>query len=529
MWINELFLSNIQSYKNERITFSKGINLIIGKNNSGKSAIVRSLLNFQNGPSYKTISLLRKYETNGHVIAVFRQAKDVSFRGNSKATVDDIGVYYSAQNGGTWTFSPPSKIKDGNILKRYFDNLVNEKKYGEFERFDEENPVFIPLLARRKPSYFNGQLDKPSIKKMDLDFRGLPSKLHQILSGTLKIRFESYCNALLGFTPVMIAPLQNGTLDAGHGFGPGKDDQIPLNQMGDGVLQIAGLLINLLSGKGKIFLIEELENDLHPEVLKELLEIIVEYSKHHQFIITTHSNIVLKTLSSIVDSKIIEVKSELIKDQDTDIELFSSKTAIVSNTSEERLRVLQDLGYELFDNDLWAGFLILEEPSAEKVIRDFLIPEFCPKIKDKIKTISAKGADDVPARFIQLHRLFTYIHTTPVYKNKAWVIVDGDDAGKNAIERLKHEAGFARSWPPEHFMIFEEPAFENYYPAKYQSEINHINRINDGQKKGTLKVELAKKIVDDYYANRKELAALFELTASEVIKKLVSIQKLVLK
>jgi hypothetical protein len=45
----------------------------------------------------------------------------------------------------------------------------------------------------------------------------------------------------------------------------------------------------------------------------------------------------------------------------------------VPATREARIGVLRRLGYELSDFDLWDGWLILEESSAEVIIR-YLIP-----------------------------------------------------------------------------------------------------------------------------------------------------------
>jgi predicted ATP-dependent endonuclease of OLD family len=60
---------------------------------------------------------------------------------------------------------------------------------------------------------------------------------------------------------------------------------------------------------GNLFLVEELENDIHPEGLKAILDVIVEKSSSSQFIVSTHSNIVTKYLGSAPGAKVSKASS----------------------------------------------------------------------------------------------------------------------------------------------------------------------------------------------------------------------------
>ena len=55
MYISKLIVKNYKSIKNEKFIFNKGINVLVGKNNSGKSNIV-SALNEILGDKYNTTS-----------------------------------------------------------------------------------------------------------------------------------------------------------------------------------------------------------------------------------------------------------------------------------------------------------------------------------------------------------------------------------------------------------------------------------------------------------------------------------------
>ena len=65
----------------------------------------------------------------------------------------------------------------------------------------------------------------------------------------------------------------------------------------------------------------------------------------------------------------------------------------VDATPAARIEVLRRLGYELSDFELWDGWLILEESSAEVIVR-YLIPWFVPRLA-RIRTVAAGGTSKV--------------------------------------------------------------------------------------------------------------------------------------
>ena len=128
-----------------------------------------------------------------------------------------------------------------------------------------------------------------------------------------------------------------------------------IKNMGEGVINIIGLLIYLYSDDSKLYLIEELENDIHPEALKQLLDLIIEKSATNQFIISTHSHIVLTHLGGQKDSTIHHVEWS-----NKDNIQNSTVTQIDNNDSEAKMNILNSLGYSVMDYELYKGYLILE-------------------------------------------------------------------------------------------------------------------------------------------------------------------------
>jgi AAA domain, putative AbiEii toxin, Type IV TA system len=288
--------------------------------------------------------------------------------------------------------------------------------------------------------------------------------------------------------------------------------------MGEGTVNVLTLLAHLSSATGKLFLIEEIENDLHPGALKALLEIIIERSGSNQFIISTHNNIVVKYLGTVPNTKLFSIAME--QDSATKIPISSCKP--ISDKPEDRIQLLENLGYEPFDFYLWKGYLILEESSAETIIRDFLIPFMCPKLHGKLQTIAASGVTDVKVRFSDLLRLFVFIHTSPQYYKRAWVAVDSGNDGEKTISGLKSKF---KNWPKTHFRCFKEREFENYYPEAFKEKAEPILAMPKGVERQLKKGQLAKELLDWALANQTKAKKEFKVSAKEILKFLAEIQK----
>jgi hypothetical protein len=288
------------------------------------------------------------------------------------------------------------------------------------------------------------------------------------------------------------------------------DSIIPIAAMGEGTINLLSFLVHLVSSSGKLFVIEEIENDLHPKALKSLLEFCVTQSQTNQFIISTHSNVVLRCLGTGTTAKIFAVEMEL----ETSSKLPTSKCRPLSDRPEERVKLLEDLGYEPFDFFLWKGYLILEESTAEKLIREFFIPFLVRGLHGKLATISAGGISEVEPRFIDFMRVFVFIHTAPQYKERGWVAVDGDSEGKQVIERLRKAF---KMWPEHHFRQFSKHHFEEYYPAAFRTRVAEVLAMPHGQGKQTAKGKLVEDVVAWAVEDLERAQNEFNLCAKEVL------------
>ncbi|MBD2055425.1 ATP-binding protein [Oculatella sp. FACHB-28] len=255
--------------------------------------------------------------------------------------------------------------------------------------------------------------------------------------------------------------------------------------MGDGVPNIVYLLTSLATSKNKLFLVEEPENDLHPKALKALLDLIIISSSFNQFVISTHSNIVVSYLCNTPESQLLRITSVPGK---LPTESIVEK---VASTLEARISVLQELGYSFSDFALWDGWLILEESSAERIIRDYLVPWFVPRLA-RVRTLAAGGIDKVEPILEDFQRLILFTHLQPIYKNRTWVRVDNDEPGKDIVSKLRTKYV---DWSEDRFQTNDADQFEYYYPTVFAEKVKTVLSIQDRQEKRRAKGELLKEVM----------------------------------
>jgi len=509
MKIHSLRVRNIKTFPDsDSIFFSKGINVITGQNNSGKSTLLQSIYilqpskdNFANiffGANSRHQSQTSEIDIEFSMVSnesfIGTRFQNINFTGNS-ASFHAIGT---SKGFGSANFWPtPTQRQDCSIPV--------------FQTVEPHNLIY-PFLSRRKPAAFSEQINKTNARTIREDLSCLYSRLDQLINPDSKPfrEFRELCKEFFGFNITCILEGQGKK----GGLLISDDTLIPVDQMGEGTTSLLGFIASLCSAKNKIFLIEEPENDIHPKALKVLLNLIASKSADNQFFISTHSNIAVKQLCGHTDSKLFHVSMKLENQ-------IPTSTVYEVTDAGARLNVLNELGYELHDLDLWAGYLILEESTAERIIRDFLIPNFTPKLCARLKTVSAGGTNRVELVFDDFLRLFVFIHLEPTYQGKAWVAIDGDAEGESVIQRLAKKFP---SWPTSSFRVFSKPSFEGYYPVRFSEEASNVINLPNGPDRNREKGDLAIKVLDWAVSNRADAKKEFSESAAEIIQFLKEIE-----
>ena len=501
MQIISLKLQNFRSFENMQPIKLNKINILTGANNSGKSSIIKAIHALQVNND-DLISDIRLGATKSQIDIEFNSLGEFpawglteQIIGHCKISVDksNLKIDVSKKNDSSFTVT--------QITNKEPENLI------------------IPFLSKRKTTTYNNGIGKDVANEINQDMSNLIARQYKLesfgIEGTDPQTYECYkrfTTKILGFTPTHI-PYNGGQIS---GIVMPNFNSLNINQMGDGVANIVFFLTYILTAKNKIFIIEELENDLHPTVLKDLLELIILSSNFNQFIISTHSNIVVRYLASEPNSKLFNVTVNNTNDYPTSV------INEVEESIDARLAVLNDLGYSFSDFHLWDGWLFLEESSAESIIRDYLIPFFAQKLS-RIKTLAAKGTSKVGPIFEDFNRLVLYTNLEEAYKNKTWVFLDGDDSGKEVISKLKTTY---KTWDSSRFQTFNEAQFEYYYPEKFSEQVKKTFEITDQKAKQEAKKILSGEVRAWLNEDLIRGKAALKVSAKEIIEVLRRIEKI---
>lgn len=502
MYIDNIILENIKSFKGRnQLNFCKGINTIVGVNNSGKSTIIKSLLMLQYGLQFLGPKVLTVGEQTGSIRIGITDPDQNIYPKLYNSDLDN-GIYFS------WNNNTPS---DAFSLKTM--DFINAGNVKQIKGVEPHNFIYPHLSTRDKPRY-DKAVTLQSSNQVNLELHNIYPKIDRIINSRNASLFHDECKNIL--------EIDIGTMLINEGRNAGLviDDEsmIPIEDMGDGLPKLIGFILDMCIAENKLFIIEEPENDIHPGALKALIDLIIRKSTNNQFIITTHSNIVTKYLGSHDESKLFR----LSHDNNTTPPISVAQEI---GTSDLILRkeILYELGYEMLDFDLWEGFILFEESSAERIVRDILIPNFSVKLGNKLCTIASNGIDDVKKRFNNLHQTMVYLHRTPIYQKNTWVMVDKHPKSKTYRNDL---FGKFPSWDKDQFTILTETNFEKYYPKSFQGEVDKVLKIKDPEEKRLRKKILLDNVVD--WANKtpkEEVKKQFLKSAKEVIDILEKIDK----
>lgn len=479
------------------LSFGSKFNIFVGQNNAGKSTILRGLLSFQGFPMDQSD---------------FRKSVDNSWTSISLGDVLSSDIF----SGKTAETGSKRLIIHMRGSEPNYNDLPTHSMNINQQWFHQTRPqhVLVPFLAKRKASGFSETINASAHSLMS----GLLNNLYagiDVLATAGHPEHDAYLAAtreILGLT-VTTKPSINGKV---AGFYLDAENFVTLDRMGDGVTETIALITELCLARNKVFVLEEPETNLHPRGLKALLKMVRASAEYNQFFIATHSNVVVRELGGEDDSIVYRVF------RDGDTPQSPSCVEQVERTPEAHMRLLRELGYEFTDFELHEGWLFLEESSAERIIRDILIPYFVPKLRGRLRTFAAGGVNNLEPSVAEFRRLITFVHLQPAYEGRLWVRADGDDAGLKVVESMR------QTFPDFDETVltsFAQSQFEYYYPEQFRVVADQTLAIPEKQQRRRAKIALLEEVLIWTKENKEEAKLAWEISAAEPINLLKLIAK----
>ena len=383
MVIDKLTIKNYKCFDEigASIETLKPINVIIGKNNSGKSSIIEIFkfltINdksfFKNKRNGKSPELEFEHIVNEQLI---RQTFPANTSGGDiRANHQEYGLTltnsilnYKIEENGQNKFIKIDKII-ANEARQYFENyaskIASPLKGKLFSHLSAERDIQQELPTSNNKLSTNG-IGATNLLQLIINRDNYDSNLvEKILLNEL----NKILNPDIDFSRILVQQNENENWEIY--FESDNDGRIPLSKMGSGIKTVILVLILLYvmpSIEGKrpneyVFALEELENNLHPSLQRRLYYYIYEFAKTNKctFFLTTHSNIVIDLYNSLEETQILHISR------------LDNKTIIKSTLKEQELKtILDDLDVRASDILQSNGIIWVEGPSDRTYINNWI-------------------------------------------------------------------------------------------------------------------------------------------------------------
>lgn len=487
-----LEFKGVAGYSHQFVSFENAINLITGRNNVGKSALLRSStvldhLPINSEPNRPRGPLIRGYADSGignfqfSIIYLLDSDQDPVLDENKDRWIPlcnskTVQLRYNFSVHG----SGGAVLLDGvnvNVSQRELPIIRMSNDNRAFERLWYNTNAWQP--ANSSSTYINGTVLSGGRIASTLPSNDLFAPLteltkirlveaHRVFRDRLELKTVSdlegeagelglYLQWLQGDDPRKFNQIQSFVTQLFPEFEflnvesvdnrvtirltkKGANAKIPLSHCGTGVEQILALATFVIaSPQGTIMLIDEPHSFLHPTAERLLLEFL-RRNQHHKYVITTHSAIFINAVPA---SQITH--------------LTGNGYGIAERKQHSATQLLFDLGYQNSDL-LFSDRVIFIEGESDQEILPILLQKAGVSPTEIAKTgfCRMKGSGDIHTITRQSEELLAALHKEGV---KRLYLFDGDQKpSANYIKKIKTP----QTGEPLPIAFLELPEIENY-------------------------------------------------------------------
>ena len=338
--INSLKIHNYRNLVDLKINSLSQINLITGKNNTGKSTLLEAITLLVSKGDIKILSQI-----------LLERGEHFRFNDAYKTTESAVKSLSSLFSDRIITFNSNDFIEISSSNNKKDDNDNIKLSLVKYINEDDRDSIV------RKKVILNFDDDDPNIKigfKIEVNNQ---TQIYPLLDGLdryvnpLRFKNNDYTEVIKYvktkninkdsnsklWDSIDLTPKEKYVIDALKIIEPktegitfkqvSREDRtpfiklsddnliIPLESMGDGINRILTIILSLVNSENGVFLIDEIENGLHYSVQEKLWEIIFNLSDklNIQVFATTHSEDTIKSFENIINNSSNKIEGKLIR------------------------------------------------------------------------------------------------------------------------------------------------------------------------------------------------------------------------
>ena len=296
-------------------------------------------------------------------------------------------------------------------------------------------------------------------------------------------------------------------------------NQYPLSKLGSGLKTILLVLLNLIAisndhkDKTIVFAFEELENNLHPALEKRLYSYIFNYAKKHDYIVflTTHSPIAIDLFS----------REESVRFYKTEKNINGYQIVPISSF-DESIEAIDELGIKASDLLQANGIIWVEGPSDRIYIKNWLNMQYPGKFEEGKDYQFVYYGGRLLAHYTVCDptdkEIDNYINVLAV-NTKAFFVMDSDKTcSEDSLDNRKEHIIQKLKEKNISYWVTQGREIENYLDLSNENiQLGQFDKLGD-KLKNYDKINFAKQHYANADFNKYDLKKNFEELATEIAR-----------